>query len=172
MKPWMKGLMLAAAHVALVASLGGKLLFDRATRPRVWVETAPFDPNLPIRGRYVRLQLFVEPRGFPEIERDASQQPVTLQVDGDRLIAHADTLVEGYDPSLLYARVIEREGREVGVLDDPVAFFITEHIPDPSLRAADEELWVEVTVPKKGPPRPIQLGVKTGDGPVVPLDLR
>jgi hypothetical protein len=58
------------------------------------------------------------------------------------------------------------------VLVEPVAFFITEHIPDPSRRQEGEELWVEVTIPKKGPPRPIRLGVKKGDGPIVPLAIR
>ena len=52
-----KGLTVAAIHLAMVGSLGGKLLIDRATRPRVWARTAPIDPNLPIRGRYVRLRI-------------------------------------------------------------------------------------------------------------------
>ena len=56
-----KGLAVAALHVAIVASLGAKLLADRATRPRVWARTAPFDPNLPIRGRYVRLRVMAIP---------------------------------------------------------------------------------------------------------------
>ena len=45
-----KGLAVAALHVAIVASLGAKLLADRATRPRVWARTAPFDPTLPDSG--------------------------------------------------------------------------------------------------------------------------
>ena len=61
-----KGLVIAAVHVGLVASLGAKLLYDRATRPRVWALTTPYDPNLPIRGRYVSLQLIVDPRGVRE----------------------------------------------------------------------------------------------------------
>jgi hypothetical protein len=69
-------------------------------------------------------------------------------------------------------RVIDRRGEKLAVLDHPVAFFITEHIPDPSFRPQDEQLWVEVTVPKKGPPRPIRLGVRKGNGPITPLELR
>jgi hypothetical protein len=45
-------------------------------------------------------------------------------------------------------------------LEEPVPFFIPETIPDPSRRPAGEELWAEVTVPRKGPLRPIRLGVK------------
>jgi len=56
-----KGLVLAALECALALSVGGKLLYDRATCPRVWVRTAPWDPDLPIRGRYLALRLTPEP---------------------------------------------------------------------------------------------------------------
>ena len=52
-----KGLIFAGLQCLMVLSLTGKLLYDRATCPRVWVKTAPWDPNLPIRGRYLSLQL-------------------------------------------------------------------------------------------------------------------
>ena len=56
-------------------------------------------------------------------------------------------------------------------LREPVAFFIPEHVPDPSRRSTGEELWVEVSVPRSGPPRPIRLAVKK-NGVLTPLDLR
>jgi len=37
------------------------------------------------------------------------------------------------------------------MMQDPVAFFIPEHVPDPSRPALGEELWVEVSVPAKAP---------------------
>ncbi len=175
MKSWVKGLVVAVVHVGLVASLGAKLHYDRATRPRVWALAALYDPNLPIRGRYVSLQLVVEPRGIQELKpRPGSQLPqsVTLRVESDRLVAEANLQERGYDPSDLHVQFVQRQNQKLAVLDKPVAFFITEHIPDPSRRPQDEELWVEVTIPKKGPPRPIQLGVKKGDGPIAPLELR
>jgi hypothetical protein len=52
-----KGLILAAFQCLLVLSLSGKLWYDRSTCPRVWVKTAQWDPNLPIRGRYLALRL-------------------------------------------------------------------------------------------------------------------
>ena len=55
-----KGLILAAFQCLLVLSLSGKLLYDRSTCPRVWVKTAQWDPNLPIRGRYLALRLAPE----------------------------------------------------------------------------------------------------------------
>ena len=168
-----KGLVIAAVHVGLVASLGAKLLYDRATLRRVWALTTPYDPNLPIRGRYVSLQLVVEPRGVRQTKPGlVSQQPlpIKLRVEGNRLVAEATARPEDYDPSDLHLRFIDRRGEKLALLAEPVAFFIPEHIPDPSRRQEGEELWVEATIPKQGPPRPIRLGVKKGDGPVVPLD--
>jgi hypothetical protein len=173
MKPLYKGLVLAAVHLALVLSLGGKLLMDRATRPRVWALTAPVDPNLPIRGRYVRLQIHVQPRVPDEpanVVRDSL--PVVLREENGQLIAVPDPNASGpYGGSGLRVRGFQRNGQQFAVLDTPLAFFIPEHVKDPSIRPQGEELWVEVTLPKKGPPRPIRLGVKKGDGPITPLEL-
>jgi hypothetical protein len=144
MKPLYKGLILAGVQIALVASLGGKYLYDRATRPRVWVKTRPGDRTMPIRGRYVSLWL------------DAGMQMVPES---------------GTAPDAREMRLRPAEPRFSLYPNEPVAFFIPERVPDPSQRAAGEELWVEVTIPKKGPPRPIRLGVKKGDTLTV-LDLR
>jgi hypothetical protein len=56
-----KGILLAAIQCALTVSLTGKLLYDRATRPRVWVRTAPYDHSGALRGRYLALRLSPEP---------------------------------------------------------------------------------------------------------------
>jgi uncharacterized membrane-anchored protein len=133
LKPIHKALLLGIVQLALVASLGGKLLADRATRPRFWLKTAPVDPDLPIRGRYVRLQVEVPATG-------------------------------------LGGRFEKEEEQRMSVRQEPLVYFIPEHAPDPSRRAADEELWVEVTLPKKGPLRPIRLGVKKG-GVLTPLPI-
>ena len=58
------GLLLGAIQIAIVLSLGGKLLFDRATRPRVWVLCQVYDPDLPIRGRYLSQRLQMSAEGF------------------------------------------------------------------------------------------------------------
>ncbi len=174
MTPLVKGLIVAAVHVALVASLGGKLLYDRVTRPRVWARTMPFDPDLPIRGRYVSLQLIVEARGVHVPKTGANSeapQAVALQVENHRLIAEGLTEFVPFDSDNLYIRVIDQRGEKRALLAQPIAYFIPEHVTDPSVRAAGEELWVEVTIPQKGPPRPIQLGVKKGDGPIAPLNI-
>ncbi len=169
MKPLYKGLLLALLHLLLVGSLGGKLLWDRARLPRVWVRATPYDPNLPIRGRYVRLRLEVDARGDtlpqPTDDRGSPTFWAQLQVEGDRLVA-----LEGKPPNGHRIRLWQVGEETLWLLTEPVAFFIPEHVPDPSRRSPDEELWVEVTVPGKGPPRPIRLGVKK-DGALTPLDL-
>ena len=170
-----KGLIIAVVHVGLVALLGAKLYYDRATRPRVWARTAPYDPNLPIRGRYVSLRVMVEPRGVHEPKTGAKWEPtqaVTLRVENNRLIGVADPAQDpNYNSSDLHLLFIDRRGEKLAILDQPIAYFIPEHIPDPSLRPDGEELWAEITIPKKGPPRPIQLGVKKGDAPIMPLEI-
>jgi hypothetical protein len=77
-----KGMALGALQCGLVLSLTGKLFYDRATCPRVWVKTAPYDPSLPIRGRYLSLLLAPEP-GTPYFDR-TSQQRVLFFVPEQR----------------------------------------------------------------------------------------
>lgn len=122
-----KALTLAAIHCLMVLSLSGKLLLDRATCPRVWVRTAPDDPTLPLRGRYLSLQLTPEP-GAPYFNETSSRR---------------------------------------------VLFFVPERtLPFEELRngRGAPELWAEVTIPRKGPPRPIRLALKRA-GSLIPLEV-
>src|SRR5438105_2991323 len=98
----------------------------------------PFDPNLPIRGRYVRLAVHAVPAGTfaPKFEYTG----VKLSADNGQLLAKSDD-----GPDILNAR-FDRSISTV-VLLDAIAFFIPEHVRDPSLRPAGEELWAEVSVP-------------------------
>lgn len=171
------GLALAAVHLAIVGSLGVKLLADRANYPRVWLRAGPVDPDMPIRGRYVSLRLEIdrfenmpppiERSGFPAGPNGRKWAPpkaVRLQVRDGQLSAtgtDADTGVEGH--------VVSRASGEVVELD-PVPFFIPESVRDPSIRRGGEELWAEVTIPRRGGPRPIRLGVKK-NGTLTPLLL-
>jgi hypothetical protein len=158
------GLALAVIHVLLVGALGLKLLADRARLPRGWARTVPFDPDLPIRGRYVRLRLEV-PLAPADSVRAGEYRRIHLRTTGDRLRAEPD------DGGPVGVRIDSAPNGLVAGLDQPVAFFIPEHIPDPSIRPTGEELWAEVTVPRRGPPRPIRLGVRR-DGTLTPLEIR
>lgn len=159
------GIALAIVHVLLVGTLGLKLLVDRARLPRAWARTVPFDPDLPIRGRYVRLRLEVPLAGGSERAASGEYRQVRLHSAGDRL--------EGVlaDDGPLRVRLDSTATGLVAGLDDPVAFFIPEHIPDPSIRPTGEELWAEVTIPRRGPPRPIRLAIRR-DGALIPLEIR
>ena len=116
-----RSLLVAGVHLALLLGVAGKYFLDRSHYPRQWFKAVPYDPYLPIRGRYVSLRLL----GVPQANNP----------------------------------------------ERPVAFFIPEHVADPSRRAADEELWVEATLPPTGGPRPLQLAVKK-NGVMTPLNLR
>ena len=122
-----KALLLGAVQCLMVLSLTGKLLLDRATCPRVWVKTTRWDPSLPIRGRYIALQLAPDP-GAPYFTETNHQS---------------------------------------------VLFFVPEHtLPFEALRTGQHppELWAEVTIPRKGPPRPIRLAFQRA-GSFVPIDV-
>jgi len=174
MSPKWNGAFVAVVHVTIVLSLGAKLMADRATRPRVWVRAAPVDPALPIRGRYVSLRIEADADTtfassfVRESDRRASVlQPtaVTLSVRNDRLVATPSP-----STSPVHASSVERAGERVALLVEPLSYFIDEHASDPSRRPAGEELWVEVTIPRRGLPRPIRLGVKKA-GVLTPLEL-
>jgi hypothetical protein len=171
-----KGIILAALQLALVASLGAKYAIDRARFPRVWAQTVAYDPDLPIRGRYLSVQLRVDvDRVYGNSELPSSnrgnfwsdQRDVYLRAEGGHLVAYPTPQPTG----LRVTRWRTRTGDVAAALSEPVDFFLPEHAIDPSRRKADEELWVEVTVPAKGPPRPIRLAVKRGDT-FTPLEIK
>lgn len=161
-----RSLLIGAIHLALVASLTGKLILDRMTLPRAWARAVAYDPELPIRGRYVSLTLIV-----PPID-SAAADSLRRNYFG-RLIVVDNKVMASFASADIGQNVYRtaRSGDSVLVLRDPVVFFIPEKVADPSIRPAGEHLWVEATVPHRGPPRPIRLGVQRGDGPIVPLEL-
>jgi hypothetical protein len=156
MKPGFRGLAVAVLQCAMVLSVAGKYAIDRERLPRVWVQAAPVDPSLFVRGRYVSLRLQVE--APPGLAQCTSAR--LSAVDG-RLVATPD--------SAGTVRIVP--GGDRYTIAEPVAFFIPEKAPDPARRPPGEELWVEASVPTRGNPRPIRLGVKRA-GVLTPLDLR
>jgi hypothetical protein len=173
MNTWRRALVVALVHLAIVGSLAAKFSYDRATRPRVWVKTMGYDPDLPIRGRYLAMQVKVatdvgaKPQGDPNKYHWYQPVPVRLEARGTELWAVNDA--RGSE-MLTYRDV--HDSAPVPVLSEPVLFFLSESAanPMPASRNNGTELWVEVTVPKKGPPRPIRLGLKK-DGVLTPLAL-
>jgi hypothetical protein len=167
MTPFAKGLVVAALQALLVASVGAKFLSDRARYPRLWVETAPYDPDLPIRGRYVSIALRVEAEreaARARAERAPDMFPARLEARGDALVA-----VEDDADGRHWVRRARCAERDCWQLSEPLAYFIPEHAIDPSRPSAGAALWAEVTLPPTGAPRPIRLGIGRG-GAIEPID--
>ena len=166
-----KGLLLGAIQLLLVLSLGAKLLYDRVTRPRIWVLCEVYDPDLPIRGRYLseRLRMAAEGFGYQETNQQNSwymnRQWAHLEVRNDQLIA----IPQGPGSGEWISLRTNSDGTIVALGEEPVLVFIPERADIPSLKSG-QEMWVEVTVPAKGPPRPIRIGIKK-EGVLTPLKL-
>ena len=165
MNPLGKGLLIGVVQVALVLAVGGKFLYDRATLPRAWVETAGVDPVLPIRGRYVALNLLFEAAPESEtIPADVETAMGTLVVRGEAalVVLGRDAGEDGPRDPLQFARR-DTPGGPRWMLLRPVAYFLPEHAPDPTRNAEPGELWMEVTVPPRSVPRPIRLRRSGGE---------
>lgn len=147
-----RGIAVAILQCLVVLTLAGKYTFDCERLPRAWAKAAPVDPNLPIRGRYVTMRLEVN------FARGVGGSPAQLSAENGQLVATPDNR----------GVLLSSTGANRWVLQEPVAFFLPEHATDPSRRQPGEELWVEVSVPRKGPPRPLRLGVKK-DGVLTPV---
>jgi hypothetical protein len=173
---------LLVIQVVLVSTVALKYFYQRATCPRVWTRTAAYDPSLVMRGRYLSLQLTVDgcestlpnaktaqfPRNVNGVPNDArfsihSPESVWFQgnltVKNNRLIA---IRVPESDRNWAAQRVVANPGNSCDQmrLSEPVDFYIAEHAADPTGLKQGQELWIEVTVPPKGPPRPLQLALK------------
>jgi hypothetical protein len=164
-KSFSKAIIVALLQVAIVFSLGGKLLYDRAHRPRVWVRTGMIDPELPIRGRYLTLNVEVYAPGAAPSQngrfKTYGNTPVELEVEDGRIVAHPTDKQTGLTVMSPHRLPLEARS-DVRLLWPGVLFFLPEHAEIPRVKSG-EELWAEVTIPKKGPPRPIQLALKRGD---------
>jgi len=191
--PMTKAVAVALIQLLIVSTLGAKLLYDRKTRPRAWFKTERYDPNLPIRGRYLSLQVEVADPRSPEevqskfkdeIERYQAQpyhgfyqfgdECGMIEVRGQTPTAKFDGKSPGWDYGCNNLRFARRRMNDRTVLQvvDPIVFFISDTAKDPSVRPRGEELWVLATIPRKGPPRPIALGVKkAGQEAITQLDL-
>ena len=184
MKTSKTSIALLLIQLAIVSSVAAKYLYQRWTCPRVWAHTVAIDPELLMRGRYLSLRLTVDgcqstlpsakAAAFPrDINGSAIQGPYQL-----RALAtfHADLKVQ--NNRLLAISILDdktgRLGQAVSVwpgaacdamrLDAPVDFHIAEHVRSPLPLKAGQDLWIEVTVPAKGPPRPMQLALKENGG--------
>ena len=173
---------LLVIQLALVSLIAAKYFYQRWTCPTVWTRAAAYDPEMLMRGRYLSLQLTVdgcqstlpnaEQAVFPRDKngsaggttytinpRRSVEFPAELRVSGNKLVALRDPNDENR-PSSNMVSATPGASCENMRLDTPVDFYIAEHAADPTRLQPGQELWIEVTVPPKGPPRPLQLALK------------
>ncbi len=181
---------LLVIQLAIVSLIAAKYLYQRWTCPRVWARTIVYDPELVMRGRYLSEQLIVDgckstlpsakeasmPRNvdglpvgmkFSINSAQAVRFPAKIKVEGNKLVALRIPDSE-IDPAGQTVAAWPGSSCENLRLDTPVDFYIPEHAIIPTPLKPGQELWIEVTVPPKGPPRPIQLALKQ-DGVWKPL---
>jgi len=168
------GLVAALLQGGLLLGLGGVMLAERALLPRGWVLSAGYDPELPIRGRYISLQLLVPAVQLaPASGSEVTDGAVQLRVQGNRLEAIVVPEDEAASTKAIPARIEPVDGAMVAKLTEPVTVFIPEAVVDPSRPAGGKELWVEVSLVPEGPPRPIQLGIRRpGQARIEPLQFQ
>ena len=177
-------------QLAIVSSIAAKYLYQRFTCPRVWTRSVVYDPEMLMRGRYASLQLMVDgcKSTLPSAEaaampKDVNGLPVG-KVYGIRapqpVQFSARLAVEGNN--LEAVRIPESQSQSGGQmvtanpgatctdmrLNAPIDFYLPEHAQNPAILRPGQELWVEVTVPPTGPPRPIQLALSQ-NGVFTPL---
>ena len=175
-------IVLLLIQLVLVSTIAAKYLYQRRSCPRVWVRTAAYDPDLPMRGRYLSLRLTVDgcqstlpsalhatfprnadgttkPSGFHVNWQGAVRFRAKLKVENNKLLAiripEADLTSKGVEVTAL-----PDTSCDAMRLNEPVDFYIAEHAADPTPLKTGQELWIEVTVPPLGPPRPLQLALK------------
>jgi len=183
MKRTLTASLLLAIQLVLVLSIAAKYLYERHTRPRVWVVAGVYDPSQPLRGRYLALQLRLnscalphDPKhfeqGFPIFDEGrptAKHGPgrwnwdVSLETREGKLLPVLDE--DARDPSKV-AHLSHRENSpcDLATLSPGVEYFIPDTARPPSPLKPNQFLWVEVTVPAEGPPRPIQLALSDSSG--------
>ena len=173
---------LLVVQLVLVSGVAAKYEYQRWRCPRVWTRAFGYDPQLVVRGRYLSLQLQVDgcqstlPSAkdalFPRDVNGAAKsgpffirmQPAVefranLKVQANRLIAirlpdgapaTEGQLIEGWPG---------KSCREM-TLEAPVDYYIPGNAPELFPLKPGQELWMEVTVPPQGLPRPTQLALK------------
>ena len=178
-------IVLLLIQLALVSTIAAKYLYQRRSCPRVWVRAAAYNPDMVMRGRYLSLRLTVDgcqstlpsalhavfprntdgttkPTGFTVKSEYPVQFRARLKVEGNKLLAiripEADQTSKGVN-----VIAMPDSSCDAMRINEPVDFYIAEHAADPTPLKPGQELWIEVTIPPQGPPRPLQLALKDNE---------
>jgi hypothetical protein len=182
---------LIVIQLALVSAFAAKYVYQRWTCPLGWTRAVGADPEASMHGRYLRLRLTVDgcQSTLPSAKLATFPRDVNGAVKPGQYVlrpepqpAHFNAWLKVVNNMLVAVRVEGQEDATMGEgitampgtpcdqmsLDAPVDFFLPRHTKSPLPLKSGQELWIEVTVPPKGPPRPIQLALKQ-DGVWKPL---
>lgn len=177
--------LLIVLQVTLVSAIAGKYLYERETRPSVWVKVTQYDPNLPMRGRYLALTPLVNACSLPHDhetrrpwydysehnprEKDSWQwRVVAFAQDGELRVKDARNILPHTDTQTIW--LTPKQSCDQAQLTPPIDYFIPDTAKSPFPLQKGQVLWAEVTVPSAGPPRPIRLAVSE-NGQWSPLKL-
>ena len=174
------GFILLIVQLLIVLSIAGKYLYERRFDPRVWTRARQADPSLPLRGRYLAIQLMIDacslpkepqyykPGGRPEIGSLTSgwSWPVLPEPDNGRLGARlADPKSPNDKAPDIFDIFLEEHAPCTQVpFSRGELYFISDTANPPLPLKPGQQLWVEVTLPPSGPPRPIQLAISDSSG--------
>ena len=177
-------LVLLAIQLVLVSSVAARYLYQRLTCPRVCTRAELSLGSQPMRGRYLSLPLTAN--GCRSTLPSAKQAIFPRNVDGTTRpdgftvtpvqLVHFPASLKVEDNKLLAIRLQNPRGPSDGVtvvadpgspcdqmrLAVPADFYLAKSATIPMPLQPNQELWVEVTVPPQGPPRPLQLAIKEG----------
>ena len=164
------GLILVLVQVVLVLSVAGKFLYERQTRPRVWARATQFDPALPLRGRYLALQLMLDACDLPRDPEHTIQVGrlsywqwnVSLAAVNGKLVPRVE---KSWSPRAGGTLTLFADKPCDGAtLSNEEMLFVPDRAQLPFPLPPGQELWVEVTLPQSGPPRPIQIALSGAGG--------
>jgi hypothetical protein len=180
-------MVLLAVQATLVLATAGKYLWERHTRPMVWARTQVFNEQaLPFTAhdpedRYFGVQLMADACGLPP--RPSEQEPdfnvvpenqfvqKSHPVRNDRVRTAAKdgklTVVEAEGVNTSDTQQIQWDLRKPCTavrLLDIVTFYVPAGSAMPTQLKPGETVWALVTVPKQGPPRPVELAVSDAKG--------
>ena len=178
-------------QLAIVSSIAAKYLYQRWTCPRVWARAVAYDPEMLMRGRYLSAQIHVNACdiSLPPLANYATARPsqivlfdkhgIQLPYLNAKIGVRSGKLAvlklsEEADADTNQQRIEKRVGSECSeaFLQQPIDFYLSETAKSPFPLRDGQQLWVEVTVPPAGPPRPLGLAIKGSDGQWQPLSYR
>jgi len=173
------GLVVLALQLALVLSIGVKYEWERHHSPMVWARAGQYDPDQPLRGRYLAISLHASACGLPASQETWGYLPFR---NGGRIVqtlgAQQWHVVPAVKDGKLAPRVVDETQPgptqelmlgsgmpcEYAQLSGTSDFFIPEHAKSPFPLQKGQELWALVTVPPSGPVRPVKLAISDSTG--------